>query len=486
MNKYKSKISIALAFSTALFWAGCSDKDLEIKPSASTDEKAFFSDPTRIAQVVNSAYNNLGSGDFLGGNVQTVNELWSDNAFTSAVSVGGGLNYYKHIVGDIFNDSYNAGTLGGFGKVCRDANLAILGCEKYGDNLDANTKKRLLAEAKFLKAIAHFETVRLFGQPWGFTADNSHLGIGIRKNIDEATVARVSVKEVYEYAIAQINEALPDLAVKTGASTTATRAIAKGYLAKIYFQQNRYQDALTMATEALNESAVGPDSLKYRFSDSPKAAFSGALFSLTANVLSTGGGVYKGFGLSDTYGFNASAKPIPSVMMSQELANLLGSTDTMKVRWLRKTSTPDGTGYILTKVPIAGTRFDMNILHWAELKLIKAECMAELNQTAAALVELNDVRTAHSFFALGSVTNTPSLITSIRNQRRIEMMGEGNRMQDLKRIGAASARGLTQAAENNLKVRNAPWNCVGMVVQVPSSEHAASPNFPFNPTGSCN
>lgn len=480
MNILKIKISAYWLLGFALFWASCTDKDLQLKPDSSIEESTFFEDPTRAQQVVNSAYSKLGSNSFLGNSVPIVSEFWSDNAFALPTAVGGGLNYYEHRTGDIFNDSYNSGIMLGYGEICRDANLAILGCEKYGDKIEANAKKRILAEAKFIKGVAHFETVRLYGQPWGFTADNSHLGIGIRKNFTESTVTRASVKEVYEYAIAQINEAIPDLAATSGSSSTATRAIAKGYLAKIYFQQNRYQDALTMATEALNESAVKADSLKFRFTKGANASHSGALFNLTSTITDANGGTYRGFGLIESYGFNPSSKPIPAIMMSEDVAALAGSTDSIRVRWFKKMS----GGYALTKYPI-DVRFDLNILHWTELKLIKAECMAELNQTADALIQLNDVRTAHSFFALSQPTGAASLIISIRNQRRIEMVGEGNRIHDLKRIGVASRRGLTKAADNNIKVRNAPWDCVGMVVQIPSAEHAANLNFAFNPVGSC-
>uniref|UniRef100_UPI0040481B95 RagB/SusD family nutrient uptake outer membrane protein n=1 Tax=Mariniflexile sp. TaxID=1979402 RepID=UPI0040481B95 len=67
------------------------------------------------------------------------------------------------------------------------------------------------------------------------------------------------------------------------------------------------------------------------------------------------------------------------------------------------------------------------------------------------------------------------LITLVREQRRIELLGEGNRINDLKRIGVN---------ETSLTIRNAPWNCNGMVFQFPATE--VFTGFIQNPTGGCN
>ena len=47
-------------------------------------------------------------------------------------------------------------------------------------DLSAEQKARTTAEAKFLRAIGHFELVRMFANPYGFTGDNSHDGIPLR------------------------------------------------------------------------------------------------------------------------------------------------------------------------------------------------------------------------------------------------------------------------------------------------------------------
>jgi hypothetical protein len=54
---------------------------------------------------------------------------------------------------------------------------------------------------------------------------------------------------------------------------------------------------------------------------------------------------------------------------------------------------------------------------------------------------------------------------------------EGDRVTQLKRIGAFHLTSST--------IRNAPWNCPGMVLQFPSSAGTVQ-GFIFNPEGGCN
>jgi len=53
------------------------------------------------------------------------------------------------------------------------ANYMLSNLDNIPD-LSGADRIRLEAEAKFIRAVAHFEMVRLFAQPYGFTSDNSH------------------------------------------------------------------------------------------------------------------------------------------------------------------------------------------------------------------------------------------------------------------------------------------------------------------------
>ncbi len=475
MNKLK--IGVFGTLVAATLFSSCQKDFLDVKPYKQAFEADFFENPARPQELVNASYRSLLDGDgFLSGLTQQVNEIWSDNSVVDANN--GNYRFYQHKLGDIFNDPFNGKIMGSMGKVCRDANAAIYGIGKYGasygDKLPADKQKQIVAEAKFLRSLAHFETVRVFAQPYGYSADNTHLGIGIRNDFEKDVISRASVSEVYAFIEKDLQEAIADLPA-TAKISYATKNIAKGLLAKVYFQENKYQQAYDLCNDVLNSSGITLDSVAARFGKT--TVNSGGLYLLSPQLNSTE--VLRNYGLQGIY-VPGPGNTAPAIAIDAEVRQLMSnSADTRLVKWFKQA----GSDYQLTKFPLVD-EFNINYIHWAELKLMRAECAAELSNTAQAAQDLNDVR-ARAGISVINTTDLAILIRAIRNERRVEMVGEGNRIQDLKRIGAASRRGLTKASET-VKVRNAPWDCPGMVLQIPSAEMAASPNYPPNPAGSCN
>lgn len=463
---------------TALLFTGCVKEFLDVKPYKQASEAEFFESYTRPQELVNASYRSLLDGDdyFLSGLVQQVNEIWSDNSVVDPSN--GNYIYFSHKLGDIFNDNFNGKVMGTMGKICRDANAAVYGIEKYGatygDKLPAASQKKIVAEAKFLRSIAHFETVRLFAQPYGYSADNSHPGIGIRNDFKVDIISRSSVAQVYAFLEKDLQEAIVDLPAIAIAGY-ADKNCAKALLAKVYFQENEYQKAYELVNNVLNTSGITADSVASRFSKAN--VNTGGLFLLSPKLNSAD--LLRGYPLQSVYAPGAG-NTAPALAIDADVRNLISNpADTRLKKWFKQA----GSSYLLTKFP-ATDEFYINYIHWAELKLMRAECAAELSNNTQAMQDLNDVR-ARAFASTLNLSDPLSIIRAIRNERRVEMVGEGNRMQDLKRIGAASRRGLTKAVVT-VTVRNAPWDCPGMVLQIPSAELAASINYPPNPEGSCN
>jgi hypothetical protein len=112
------------------------------------------------------------------------------------------------------------------------------------------------------------------------------------------------------------------------------------------------------------------------------------------------------------------------------------------------------------------------------MKLIRAEALAALgSDLATAIQDVNDIR-ERAYGGpqknLAGSAGASAILTAVRFERRIEMLGEGNRVQQLKRRGANG---------ESITIRNAPWNCPGMVLQFPVSE--LTDIFPLNETGGC-
>jgi starch-binding outer membrane protein, SusD/RagB family len=128
------------------------------------------------------------------------------------------------------------------------------------------------------------------------------------------------------------------------------------------------------------------------------------------------------------------------------------------------------------------TRFNQNwfsvpVLHLAEMLLIRGESAAELGNAATATADLNAIRNRAGATPALSGLDAASLILLLRAERRLELVGEGHRLQDLKRQGARGVIGVL--------INGAPWNCNGMAVQLPDEELAGNPSIILNPAGGC-
>jgi hypothetical protein len=119
------------------------------------------------------------------------------------------------------------------------------------------------------------------------------------------------------------------------------------------------------------------------------------------------------------------------------------------------------------------------ILHLTDVLLLRAECLALLNQNlTTAIADVNAIRErayGNSSANLPAGTSAQALLDAIHKERRIEMFGEGDRTQQLKRRGAFE--------EPNLLIRDVNWNCDGMILQFPAVERTEL--FAVNPQGGC-
>ena len=106
---------------------------------------------------------------FCGGRLQIMNELLGDQ-YRGEFFTGDYSEIYKR------QNSIFGGTRDGFYSKGYEI---IARANKVLARLDLATSQRNLieGEAKLFRGIANFELVRLFAQPWGYSADNSHLGI---------------------------------------------------------------------------------------------------------------------------------------------------------------------------------------------------------------------------------------------------------------------------------------------------------------------
>jgi starch-binding outer membrane protein, SusD/RagB family len=356
--------------------------------------------------------------------------------------------------------------------------------------LNDTDKKWLEGQAKFFRGLSHFYIVRYYGQPIGGGKENEvQSGIPIRLFGNSQTlqqVVRSTTTEVYTQILADLDDAIRLLGEApnyTAEKWYADVWAAKAMKAKVLFQMNRTADCYTLADEVIAHQGNTLESdLQLRMATPGTAAQpfnKEVIFGLYSKQSANSD-------LLEHYKKKSGAAGTANLLMSQEIATL-ATTDPKDKRgttWIKAGNSGGRTVYYNQKWSfLPGREFIIPVIHVSELKLMRAECAAANGNTTQALADLNDIRT-RAGLDIFSITELTTLLNEIRTQRRIEMMGEGNRLGEVKRIGAYY--------DNNLKLRvtstsaGFPWNCPGMLIQIPNAEVAGNVNIKRNEEGGCN
>jgi hypothetical protein len=122
--------------------------------------------------------------------------------------------------------------------------------------------------------------------------------------------------------------------------------------------------------------------------------------------------------------------------------------------------------------------FNVPVIHITDMKLLRAEALARTNSDLeTARQDVNDIiLRAGRTDIIGAGAGATQIIERALYERRIEMIGEGNRVNELKRLAAIH--------NEDIVIRDAPWDCPGMILQFPISERTN--NFELNEEGGCN
>lgn len=137
-------------------------------------------------------------------------------------------------------------------------NSVILGVEKATNGTEQQ-KKTLKAEALLGRAFEYFYLVNEYGKQYDSASAATDLAVPLVISDDVAVPIphRSTVKEVYDFIIADINAALPDLPLDNSANRfRGSKAAGYSVLSRIYFYARNYNKAAEYASLALNEAPV--------------------------------------------------------------------------------------------------------------------------------------------------------------------------------------------------------------------------------------
>lgn len=462
-----------LLVTLALSFSACKDSFLDLKNPQSLPLNGTIKDLATLTTAGNGAYAQLKDVNYYGRSFLVIPELFGDNAFVSRSNGG------RYIEEDAFTITRESGVgVSAWAAMYRtivNANITINEGEKLAP-LPAHNQ--IIGEMYALRALAYFDLVRMFAQPYNFTANGSHLGVPIVAERKDELIkpARASVAEVYAQIILDLKKSLT-LMVTPQKQAKLTPTAANALLAKVYLYMEDWTNAEKYATDAI----TGPYTLLARtaYVTSWANKFSvESLFEVATSTNDNLGANSIGYFYEQAgYGEGLATADLYAQYTATDVRRSLIQVGVRKVTF-------ENPAYFIKKYPrgITTTRDDNSkVLRLSEVYLIRAEARAELGKTDAtkdvgALSDLNMIvqRADLTATAVTGLTGDP-LVERILLERRKELAFEGNRFFDLTR----RKQDVTHIRSDSQVVLTYPNQ--KFVYPIPFAEITANPNIKQNP-----
>lgn len=443
------------------------EKVLEFPPEGTNLEEAdALNTEEDVLRFLNSIYDV--AANFLGGRSQGLGDMLSDDVMEPEGSIFL-TEVYDHNT-SFFNSAANGYYSNPYFGIFR-ANRILEILDDY--NFSDADKQRIEGECKFLRALCHHKIIELYAQPPGFTSDNSHLGAIYKINSFSEVLSRPTLADNYNSLITDLTDAISMLPDDNGAY--ATKDAARALMAKIRFQLGEYQEAADLVTTIVNSGKYSLGTSVDRFlqgTNSSEAVFSVVSF-VDGSIIDVRSGFFNG-------NYKQFNNGIPLYRATTEFYNIYaGDTADQRISQFFELQGIAPDDFVVCK-KFDKDYFNVPIFHLTDLKLMRAEALAESGgDLSMAIQDVNDIKErayGHNQNNLAPGASASEIIDAARYERRIEMFGEGDRIQQLKRRGAIEGE--------NILVRGDVWNCNGMIIQFPISEKSTV--FEMNPSGGCN
>jgi starch-binding outer membrane protein, SusD/RagB family len=460
IHRYTTLFTCSLAL---LMLVSCEDF-LDREPQGLLTQEIFPTTADDALQATNAIYNILRRENFNMG-LFPILDIMSDDAhkgstpFDAAPTVGP----YDNFTFTPSQDGLNRWWATLYEGVKR-ANVVI---EKVpAITMDETLKNQYIAEARFLRGLFYFDLVRAWG--------------GVPKvtgTIPPVQLPRVTAGDIYLLIEEDLLFAAANLPEKSELNTTqygrATKGAARGYLAKVYLFQNKFDKAEQYALEVINSGQYALEA-DFDNANSITGEFGvESIFEVGAigkEGLENGGNQYANVqGVRGTpnrgWGFNRPSLNLQNafepgdprlqstiIYLGEVLdgVTISGSGDTPDVTYASGSSTDiiEIECYnqkVWTPGQNVDTQHDHNrrLLRYADVLLMAAEALNENGKTAQALLYLNQVRARAREGNPGILpditeTNKDLLRDLILKERRVELALENHRFWDLVRTGKAA------------------------------------------------
>ena len=349
------------------------------------------------------------------------------------------------------------------------------------------------AEAKVLRALAHFDLVRIYGKP--YTEDQgASLGVPLVTGVLESNAkpARSTVAEVYTQVVKDLTEAISSNALATETEPGYVSVWgAKAILSRVYLNMGDYANALSVAEDIIKNSGAAlwtrDQYLKAWDASTPNE--SEFLFRL--NVAgSTDNNDLNGIGnLQQREGYK-------EMVATKKFVDMLTSDpkDVRNDMFLPATAAKEVATYGTNKVFLNKLRGQggnlrnvtiVPIIRLSEVYLTAAECAFRNNDKTKAVEYLNDLVKNRTTTEASLATVDNITLERILIERRKELIGEGQRYFDALRNNETITRYTSEADKGwhktlSKEAQSFDRDYFKAIAAIPQAEINANPNIKQN------
>jgi len=420
--------------------AGC-DSILDVKPINEVDEGTAITSAAGARAALAGLYDGLQSTQYYGGNYTFFGDLSAED-----VQHTGTFTTFRQVdLNSITADNTTIeGLWDGQYRTVGRANI-ILARVPGVPGLAAAERDQILGEARFIRALTFHNLVRTWGE-------QAPAGMGVPiplvppTDIPSASqITRATSGAVYTQILADLAAAESLMTLSGGGSTThqATIGAVRSIRARVYLYQANYAAAETEAQAVMAMGyTLAPDYADLFTQDGQATPEDIFVLDFTPVDFQLLGYYYRAKGVP---GGRREIGPTATLIRQYDpaYAGTPASYNPVDLRGQHNIAFTDTIAPFFvygSKWPTGIGGEDAHVIRFAEVLLIKSEAEARQGKLVEADTGVNLVRARAGLAPISSVAlGQAAAINAILQERRLELVFEGDRWPDLVRTGGAAA-----------------------------------------------
>ena len=448
------KFSIYILLVAITGAAGC-DKKLDLKNPQTISVEDAFSTSDKVKNVLVANYASMGSGSLFGGDALWMSELMASDGELNWVGTypeprqiwSKSILLNNVYVRDIYSQAYRV--IFNANNIIANAGIVV-----------AVDKAKVIAEAKFQRAMAYFELIKYFGEKPFFAGSATTLkGVPLitapgptAPQDPSYNLPRASVDDVYKQIILDFTDAETNLPATNG--FYANKPSAALALARVYLQQDKFAEARDAANRCITVATANGFSLESNYEDAFNNDVNSSedLFAMQVTDQAGTNSCFTFFS-TDTYGARDGDIEVTSVHY-----NKYSPTDSRRnLFFFEYGEWRCGKWRDVYK--------NVKVMRLAEAYLTRAECNNRMGTAVGATVDADLNRTRSRAGLAPAIVG--ATLAQIVAERELELAFEGQGLWDAKRL--------------RLNIDGKPWNDNKLTFPIPERERNINPALAQNP-----